>query len=71
MIKLKVTSTGVTLPQEVLAKLNVKSGAMLYFTESPEGGYRITPEDSEFSRQRAISKEIMRRDHNILAALAK
>ena len=75
MISLKVTtvgsSAGVVLPKEALAKLNVAKGDTLYLTDAPDGSMRITPQDPEFARQMDVAEKIMRRDRDILAALAK
>jgi len=46
MFKLKVTtidnSTGIVLPQEVLAKMHIEKGDNLYLTATPNG-FEITP----------------------------
>jgi putative addiction module antidote len=74
MVKLKITtvgsSAGVVLPKEVLARLKVEKGDVLYLTEAPEG-YRITPYDPEFERQMTLARGIMRERRNVLKALAK
>lgn len=71
---LKVTkignSAGIILPKEVLARLRVGPGDQLYLTEAPDG-VRLTPVDPDFQEQMEIAEEIMRRDRNILRALAK
>ena len=73
-ITLKVTtvgnSTGVILPKEVLAKLNVKKGDHLLFTESPDG-YQVHAYDSDFDRKMKIAREGMRRYRNAMRELAK
>ncbi len=75
MIALKVTtvgsSAGVVLPKEALAKLNVAKGDTLYLTDAPDGSMRITPQDPDFARQMKAAERIMRRDRDVLAALAK
>ena len=74
MVKLKVTtvgsSAGVVLPKEVLARLKVEKGDMLYLTEAPEG-YRITPYNPDFERQMELAKQVMRERREVLKALAK
>ena len=71
---LKVTkignSAGVILPKEVLAKLRVGLGDQLYLTEGPDG-VRLTAHDPEFQEQMEVAETIMRRDRNVLRALAK
>lgn len=74
MIQLKLTaignSTGVILPKEVLAKLNVEKGDAVFLTESPDG-YRLTVNDPKFARQMEMAERIMREDRDVLRALAK
>jgi putative addiction module antidote len=74
MFKLKVTtvgnSTGVVLPREVLSRLKVAKGDVLYLTETPDG-YRITPYDEEFARQMEAAEKIMRENRDVLRELAK
>ena len=71
---LKVTkignSAGIILPKEVLARLRVGPGDILHLTEAPDG-VRLTAADPEFAADMAMAEEIMRRDRNILRALAK
>ena len=73
MIPLKLTtigsSTGVILPKEVLARLRVRKGDVLYLTEAPDG-LRLTPYDPEFARQMAAAEEVMRENRDVLRALA-
>ena len=74
MFKLKVTtvgnSTGVVLPREVLSRLKVQKGDVLYLTESPDG-YKITPYDEEFSRQMEAAERVMKDNRDVLRELAK
>ena len=74
MLKLKVTtvgaSTGVVLPKEALARLNVEKGDQVYLVET-EDGYRMTPYDPEFEKQMELADEGMRRNRNALRELAK
>lgn len=71
---LKITkignSAGVILPKELLARLRAGVGNTLYVTEAPDG-IRITTADPDFATQMEIAEKIMRRDRNILCALAK
>jgi putative addiction module antidote len=75
MLGLKIrkigNSYGVVLPKEVLAHLRVAEGDRLFLTETPEGGYRLTPYDPEFERQLRLAEEGMARYRNTLRALAK
>ena len=75
MLPLKVrkvgNSLGIVLPKEALARLKVEEGESLYLTESPDGGYRLTPFDEEFARQMEVAERIMREDRDVLRELAK
>ncbi len=74
MQSLKVTtvgnSTGVVLPKEVLEKLRVSKGDILYLVEEPDG-YKLTPYNKEFVEQMEAAEEIMREDRDVLKVLAK
>lgn len=52
MIELKIVkvghSLGMRLPREVLGRLPLGDGDRIILTESPEGGYRLTPYDPDF-----------------------
>ena len=75
MTKLKLTavgtSTGLIVPKEMLARLNVAKGDTLYATETPDGGYRLTPFDPNFAARMEKADAIMRRYRNTLHALSK
>ncbi|MGP0089689.1 MAG: AbrB/MazE/SpoVT family DNA-binding domain-containing protein [Xanthobacteraceae bacterium] len=74
MIVLKVrkvgNSVGVLLPQEVTSALKVDEGDMLFLTEAKDG-FRLTPYDPDFERQMQVAQRVMRRNRNVLRALAK
>jgi putative addiction module antidote len=65
------TSTGVVIPKEMLARLNVRKGDVLYAVETPDGGYRLTPFDPGFADKMDKAEDIMRRYRNTLNVLAK
>ncbi len=75
MTKLKLTavgtSTGVVIPREMLNRLNVRKGDVLYAVETADGGYRLSPYDPAFAEKMDKADEIMRRYRNTLNALAK
>ena len=75
MLSFKITtvgsSSGIILTKEAMARLRVRKGDILYLTEAPGGGYRLTPYDPEFARQMAHAQEIMHDDREVLRALAK
>ena len=72
-LKLKTigTSTGVVIPKEMLNRLNVSKGDVLYFIETPDGGYRVTTGDPAFAEKMEKAEGIMRRYRNTLDVLAK
>ena len=65
------TSTGVVIPKEMLARMNVGKGDALYAVEGPDGSYRLTPYDPAFARKMEKADEIMRRYRNTLHVLAQ
>ncbi len=75
MINLKIrkvgNSLGVVLPMEAISRLHVEDGDRLFLTETPEGGYRLTPYDPEFEAQMKLAEEGMARYRNTLHALAR
>jgi putative addiction module antidote len=74
MAKVKVTtvgsSAGVVLPKEVLSKLRVGKGDVLYITETPHG-IELSPYDPAFEQEMQAARRIMRRHRNALRQLAK
>jgi len=74
MHKLKLTSignsTGVVLPRELLSRLKVEKGDVLYVTETPDG-LRITPYDPAFEEQMKAARRIMKKRRDALRELAK
>ena len=74
MQSLKITtignSAGVILPREVLEKLRVSKGDVIYLVEDQDG-YRITPYDEAFVEQMEAAEEIMREDRDVLKVLSK
>jgi putative addiction module antidote len=65
------TSTGLVIPREMLKRLNVGKGDVLYAVETPDGGYRLTPFDPGFAEKMDKADDIMRRYRNTLHVLAK
>ncbi|MEI8236462.1 MAG: AbrB/MazE/SpoVT family DNA-binding domain-containing protein [Methylococcaceae bacterium] len=74
MHKLKLTqignSVGLILPKEVLAKLRLEKGDLVYLTDSA-GTLTITPNDPPFEEQLDIGREFMREYRDTFNALAK
>ena len=72
--QLKVTkignSAGVVLPKELLARLRVGPGDLIYATESPDG-VRLTAANPDFEAKIALAEKLMREDRDILRVLAQ
>ena len=64
-------STGVILPKELLARLNLSQGEWVYVTELPDGGVRLTPYDPDFEEVMRLADEIMDEYRDTLRALAQ
>ncbi len=63
-------SVGVIFPKEILAKLRVDKGDLLYISEVPEGMI-IRSYDDKFVRHMAAAEQIMREDRDVLRRLAE
>ncbi len=74
MTKLKIVtignSVGVTLPKELLERLRVQKGDLLFAVETPNG-VELTPYDPEFAAQMEVAEDVMRRRRNMLRKLAE
>jgi len=64
-------STGVILPKELMARLNLSAGDTFYATLTPEGGIRFTPYDPKFDKAMEVARRGMKIYRNALAELAK
>lgn len=75
MVRLKIrkvgNSLGVTLPAEATRALNVREGDQVFLVEGPDGSFRITPYDPDFSDAMEAAASFMARYRNALRALAK
>jgi len=71
---LKITtvgnSVGVVLPKELLEKLRVQKGDVLYVTETPNG-IKLTAYDPVLAEQMSVAERVMREDRDILRKLAE
>lgn len=74
MSALKVTqignSLGVILPKEVLARLKVGKGDVLYLSDAVNG-VLISPYSPEFEQQMDAARSIMKKRRAVLRELAK
>lgn len=72
-MKIKITtvgnSAGVILPKELLARLRLEKGDVLYATELPDG-IKLTPYDPEVARQMEVAEKVMRKRRTLLRKLA-
>ncbi len=64
-------STGVILPKELLARLNLEQGDWLYVTELPDGGLRLVTTDPDFEEAIEIARRGMHKYSRALRELAK
>jgi len=74
MAVLKLTSVegsvGIALPKEMLERLHVNEGDIVFALETPDG-YLLTASDLEVERQLAIAREVMAEYRETLRVLAK
>ncbi len=63
-------STGIVLPKEVLAELDLKQDDKVFLVKTPDG-YKITAYDATFKKQMDAAKEGMQNYRNTLRELAK
>ena len=64
-------STGLILPKELLARLNLAQGDWLYVAEAADGGVRLMPYDPTFEKGMGIAERAIKTYRNALAELAK
>ena len=74
MTALKLTqignSVGVILPKEVLARLKLEKGDMVFLTEAPNG-VNLSPYDPSMEAQLDAGREFMREYRDTFRQLAK
>lgn len=74
MSALKLTqignSVGLILPKEVLARLKVGKGDLLYLSEAVDG-VLLSPYSAEFEQQMEAARELMKKRRAVLRELAK
>lgn len=64
-------SVGVILPKELLARLKLEKGDMLFVTEAANGAVMLSPYSAEFESQMAAARSVMKKRRNVLRELAK
>ena len=74
MTTLKITaignSCGVILPKEIMAKLRVDKGDMIYATETPDGVV-LRAYDDEFVNDMKMAERLIHENRNVLKKLAQ
>jgi putative addiction module antidote len=74
MTALKLTqignSVGLVLPKDVLARLKLGKGDLVFLTETP-GGVNLSPYSDEFGHQMEAARDVMKRRRQVLRELAK
>ncbi len=72
MFTAKVTtvgnSLGIVLPREILARLRVDKGDLLFLVESPLG-FEMTPYEPGFAEQLQQAEQLMRAERSVLRLL--
>lgn len=75
MAALKLTqvgnSVGVILPKDLLARLKLEKGDMVYVTEAPDGALTLSPYDDQFEAQMDAARKVMKKRRQVLRELAK
>ncbi len=64
------TSTGVVIPKEMLASMNLQKGDVLHIVKTQDG-YLLTPYDEEVQRQLDHGRHFMKEYRETFQALAK
>ena len=62
-------SLGIVLPREILARLRVDKGDLVFLVESPLG-FEMTPYEPGFAAQMQQAEQVMRAERNVLRLLA-
>jgi putative addiction module antidote len=74
MTALKLTqignSVGLILPKEVLARLKLEKGDMVFATDAANG-VMLTPYSPEFEAQMTAARKVMKKRRDVLRELAK
>jgi len=63
-------SVGIVLPREVLNRLHVEKGDMLYVTDSAEGVH-LSPYNAATARKLEALEQVMRENRDVLKKLAE
>lgn len=63
-------SVGLIMPKEMLERLRVGKGDVLYAVETAQG-IELTPYNPEFAAQMELAEQVMREQRDVLRQLAK
>jgi len=63
-------SAGIVLPKEVLNRLHVEKGDVLYITDAPDG-VRLSPYNDAFAQKLDALEQVMRDNRDVLKKLAE
>ena len=63
-------SVGIVLPKEMLTRLNIQKGDVLYVTETPDG-VQLTPYRADFDQTMKVAQDVMRRYRDTLKKLVE
>jgi putative addiction module antidote len=63
-------SVGIVLPKEVLNRLHVEKGDMVYITDSPEGVH-LSPYNAGLAQKLDALEQVMRENRDVLKKLAE
>jgi putative addiction module antidote len=64
-------STGLILPKELLAELNLAQGDKVYVTKGPDRSLHVTPYDSHHEEVMEIARGVMKEYQDTFKTLAK
>lgn len=64
-------STGVILPKELLARLGLAQGDVVYVTEMPDRSIKLAPYDPDHEEAMRLAREVMKEYRDTFKALAK
>ena len=64
------TSTGMIIPKEMLARMKVEQGDVLFAIQTTEG-YLLTPYDPSIAAQLRAGRAFMKENRDVFKALAK
>jgi putative addiction module antidote len=64
-------STGLILPKELLAELNLTQGDWVHISRTPDHGLRISRYDPDHEQALEVAREVMKEYRDTFKALAK